>query len=234
MQRYNKNLTFPNILTTFFQKGHFLCIIPSLSGHSRTLWYDFCAIRNSADVLSDVCHSASDFSWNHHCFQRLEAPPSGSAATAPVWSLSLRTTFVPFLHYSFLFCINSPKIFHKPCFPTSNIEQLKIKENILFLLNQSFLFWNFFLFFLQKSLHNSKIICNFAPENDSKAKVSSLTHFAEAEFGNVNVLMLNSKVTHKVLFFSTWFLIILNKLYTHRGLMALFKTQFFEPWFKLS
>jgi len=29
------------------------------------------------------------------------------------------------------------------------------------------------------------------PQNDSKAKVSSLTHFAEAEFGNVNLLMLN-------------------------------------------
>ena len=26
----------------------------------------------------------------------------------------------------------------------------------------------------------------FAPENESKAKVSSLTHFAEAEFGDVN------------------------------------------------
>jgi hypothetical protein len=40
-------------------------------------------------------------------------------------------------------------------------------------------------------LHMSKICCNFAPENDSKAKVSSLTHFVEAEFGNVNSLMLN-------------------------------------------
>mgnify|MGYP007038243988 CR=1 FL=1 len=30
-------------------------------------------------------------------------------------------------------------------------------------------------------------------ENDSKAKVSSLAHFAEAEFGNVNLLMLKLK-----------------------------------------
>ena len=41
----------------------------------------------------------------------------------------------------------------------------------------------------------SKNCCNFAPENESKAKVSSLTHFAEAEFGDVNVLMLNSTDT---------------------------------------
>ena len=32
----------------------------------------------------------------------------------------------------------------------------------------------------------SKKRSNFALENESKAKVSSLTHFAEAEFGDVN------------------------------------------------
>ena len=31
------------------------------------------------------------------------------------------------------------------------------------------------------------------PENNSKAKVSSLTHFAEAEFGNVILLMLKQQ-----------------------------------------
>ena len=43
----------------------------------------------------------------------------------------------------------------------------------------------FFTFFL----HMSKKSCTFAAENESKAKVSSLTHFAEAEFGHIHLHM---------------------------------------------